>query len=316
MLQLLKHGLRRFYQLHPAMRELQEGIDTAKALSAKLLIEQIRGCGVVSNPKDAEFRVHSQFGEDGIIQYLLMHVPVPNRRFVEFGVGNYQEANTRFLLVNDNWSGLILDGDEKNMAFVRNAPRFWMSDLTAVTAFIDRDNISGLIAGAGFSGPIGILSVDIDGNDYWVWEALAGVDAAIVIGEYNSVFGSKRAVTVPYNPSFYRYDAHYSGLYWGASLRALCVLADRKGYAFVGSNSAGNNAFFVKKELVGSLPTFDAASGYVESKFRDSRDRNGRLNCLSGVKRAEAIEAMPVYDVEVHKMISVGEAVGRGSGEK
>jgi hypothetical protein len=311
MFQSIKHGIKRFYQLHPAVRELGESIDTAKVLSAKLLIEQTRARGIVANLRDVEFRVHSQFGEDGIIQYLLMHVPVSSRRFVEFGVGNYQESNTRFLLLHDSWSGLILDGDDKNMELVRKAPRFWMTDLTAVTAFVDRDNISALIARAGFSGPLGILSIDIDGNDYWVWEALTGVDASIVIAEYNSVFGDERALTVPYNASFYRYDAHYSGLYWGASLRAFCVLAERKGYAFVGSNSAGNNAFFVKKELVGPLPAFDAASGYVESRFRDSRDRKGRLTCLSGPKRAQEIAAMLVYDVETEQLITVGEGVGK-----
>lgn len=312
MLRSIKYGVQRFYQLHPAVRALHDSLDAAKTLSAKLLIEQLRARGVLPELRQAEFRVFSQFGEDGIIQYLLMHVPVPSRRFVEFGVGNYAEANTRFLLNNDNWSGMVIDGDEDNVRYIRGDRRFWMTDLTAVPAFVDRDNINALIRDAGFAGPLGILSVDIDGNDYWVWEAIDCVDAAIVIAEYNSVFGGARAVTVPYDRAFYRYHAHYSGLYWGASLKALVLLAERKGYAFAGSNAAGNNAFFVKKELAGSLPLFSAEAGYVESKFRDSRDDRGRLNYLSGRRRLEEIAALPLYDVERGTTVTAGEAAGGG----
>ncbi|MFM6253830.1 MAG: hypothetical protein ACKPEQ_32600, partial [Dolichospermum sp.] len=84
--------------------------------------------------------------------------------------------------------------------------------------------------------------MDIDGNDYWVWQAIDCINPAIVISEYNFRFGANKAVTVPYDASFVRSKAHYSNIYYGASLKALCILADKKGYAFVGCNSAGNNA--------------------------------------------------------------------------
>jgi hypothetical protein len=232
-------------------------------LMGRSLANQVKALGPGRPLREAEFRVCSQWGDDGIIQYLLSQVAVPSDTFVEFGVEEYNEANTRFLLLNDNWRGLILDGSAESMARVRASELYWRHELTAVDAFITRENINQLIGDAGFRGPIGILSIDIDGNDYWVWEAIDVVDPAIVIVEYNSVFGARRAVTVPYDPSFRRAVAHPSHLYWGASVRALCLLAARKGYAFVGCNSNGNNVYFVKQALAGNLVALTAEQGYV-----------------------------------------------------
>src|SRR5207302_5091937 len=158
----------------------------------------------------AEFRVFSQFGEDGIIQYLIRRAQIlrPLRSFVEFGVESYVESNTRFLLLNDNWCGLIMDGDAANIDAVKTSALYWRHDLTAKAAFIDRDNVDRLISSAGFSGEIGLLSIDIDGNDYWVWERVSEVNPVIVVVEYNSVFGQSRGVTVPYDPRFRRSEAH------------------------------------------------------------------------------------------------------------
>jgi hypothetical protein len=204
--------------LADARHELVE----AKILSARTLIRQMAATDVISELGDTEFRVFSQFGEDGIIQYLIRRSRVPRnlRTFVEFGVENYTEANTRFLLVNDNWRGLIMDASASNMASVRAWPFYWKYELSAQEAFIDRDNINDLIGEAGFAGEIGLLSVDVDGNDYWVWERISVVDPIIVIVEYNSLFGASRAVTIPYDPAFDRAPAHYSPLNWGGSLNA------------------------------------------------------------------------------------------------
>jgi hypothetical protein len=235
--------------------------------------------------RDAEFSAFSQFGEDGIIQYLLQHAgPVPPA-FVEFGVGNYTEANTLFLLLNDDWRGLILDASARAMAQVRRRDLYWRHDLTAVASFIDRDNINDLIARHGFGGEVGLLSIDLDGNDYWVWERIAVVNPVLVIAEYNSVFGARRAVSVPYDPAFRRTRAHYSNLYFGCSLKALCHLARRKGYVFVGSTGSGVNAFFLRQDRAAAFKPLSAEEGYVESRFRESRDRFGRLTFVGGAER-------------------------------
>jgi hypothetical protein len=104
-------------------------------------------------------------------------------------------------------------------------------------------------------------------------------------------------VSVPYDPRFVRGLAHYSHLYWGCSLKALCVLAARKGYSFVGCNSHGNNAYFVRNDHLGVLRPLTAEEGYVESRFRESRDRSGRLTFLGGSDRRAAIGELEVVNV-------------------
>jgi hypothetical protein len=245
-----------------------------------------------------EFQVYSQWGEDGLIQHLIREVKVARKIFVEFGVETYTEANTRFLLVNDNWSGLVLDGGEANVRTIRKSDIYWRHNLKAVQAFITRENINDLLRDNGVAGDIGLLSVDIDGNDYWVWEAIDVVTPALVVVEYNSRFGAERAVTVPYDPAFVRQQAHYSCAYYGASLAALVALGRRKGYAFVGSNTAGNNAFFVRRDLLPStLRELTAAEGYVALQFREARDTQGKLAYLSPEEEARLVNALPLVEV-------------------
>lgn len=253
----------------------------------------------LARTQDAEFKVFSQFGEDGILQYLIREARITGdeTRFIEFGVQDYSESNTRFLLMNDHWKGLIIDGSKAYMDSVRHQDLYWRHDLTAVDAWIDKDNINQLFQDAGFVGDIGILSIDIDGNDYWIWERIEVVNPVIVVVEWNSVYGEEFAITIPYDPAFQREQAHYSCLYWGASIRAFEHLAERKGYALVCSNSAGNNLFFVRRDRLGRIPPLSSKEAYVESRFRDSRDANGRLNFLGGEKRRPEIVDLPVIDV-------------------
>jgi hypothetical protein len=247
---------------------------------------------------DAEFQVFSQFGEDGIIQHLLSRVAIANETFIEFGVADYRESNTRFLVSNNNWRGLILDGGAAHIEFVRTNEIGWRHSIDARSIFVTRDNINGAIANAGFRGDIGLLSVDIDGNDYWVLEAIDVVSPRILIVEYNSTFGPTAAVSIPYDPAFDRTTAHPSNLYWGASLQAVALAAARKDHVFIGSNSAGNNAFFVRRDVIGDLLPADPATGWVDAKFRESRNAEGELTFLSSrTERIAAIGDMPLVDV-------------------
>lgn len=246
----------------------------------------------------AEFRVYSQWGEDGIIQFLLRHVAVPRKVFVEFGVESYIEANTRWLLVRHGWSGLVMDGSAAQVETIKSDPIYWRCGLAAAQAFVTRENINDLLKAHGMSGEIGLLSIDVDGVDYWIWEAVTEVQPAIVIAEYNSLFGAERAVTVPYDPGFTRSRAHYSHSYYGASLAALAGLGKRKGYAFVGSNSAGNNAFFVRRDLLRSpLREITAREGYVRRGFREARDESGALTFPSFEEEAALVNALPLVEV-------------------
>lgn len=252
--------------------------------------------------RESEFKVYSQFGDDGIIQYLISHIPAAPC-FVEFGVEDYTEANTRFLLIHNRWRGLILDGRPDLDAVVAAQGLPMLYDLDIRSAFITAENINDLILGEGYAGEVGLLSIDIDGNDYWVWKAITCIQPQIVVVEYNAVFGSKRAVTIPYSPTFSRRQAHYSWLYFGASLPALCGLAEEKGYAFVGCNDAGNNAYFVRKDLAASFLVLSPQAGFVDSRFRESRNERGGMNRLSGPARLAAISDLPVMDLETGQTI-------------
>ena len=246
----------------------------------------------------AEFAVFSQWGEDGIVQHLLRHVPISNKVFVEFGVENYMEANTRFLLFKDNWAGLVMDGSRQNIDYIRRDPISWRFNLKAEQAFITRENINDLIRRNGISGEIGVLSIDIDGNDYWVWEAIDVITPAVVIVEYNHRFGPDRVVTIPYRADFQRTKAHYSNIYYGASLAAICRLGKTKGYAFVGCTTAGNDAFFVRRDLKpDSIPELTPAAGFVHGKFRESRDEKGKLSFLDEAQEAAILARLPVVEI-------------------
>jgi len=189
--------------------------------------------------------------------------------------------------------------------------------LTAVSAFITRENIDGHIKAAGVGGDIGLLSVDIDGNHYWVLQAIESGRPRILVVEYNSVFGPEHAITIPYDPAFVRGKAHPSHLYFGASLRALCLLASAKGYAFVGSNSAGNNAFFVREDLAGALPRPSPQAAWVESRFRDARGARGELLLVSGHRdRLRMIADCVVVSVPDGRCATVAELFGLEDGSR
>ena len=290
-LEALRRSLRQIESLEARMRRVQEAL-------GRIERRQLRAhAGAAWH--DQEFRVFSQWGEDGLIQHLVNEVPIPRRVFVEFGVEDYQEANSRFLLVNDGWAGLVMDADEDNIQRIRRDPLFWKHNLKARHAFVTKENINGLLAEQGLSGDIGLLSIDIDGNDYWVWEALTAVSPAIVVIEYNARFGPERAVTVPYDANFVRSKAHYSMIYYGASLRALWLLGRRKGYALVGCYAAGNNAFFVRKDLLPpSLPEQPPERAFVPARFREARDERGELALLDASQEEEILRGLPLVEVE------------------
>lgn len=206
-----------------------------------------------------------------------------------------------------------MDASAENVQRIKRQEYYWKHDLTAVHCWVDRENINTVIRDNGFSGLLGLLSIDIDGNDYWIWQSLDVVKPVITIVEYNSVFGDKHAITIPYDRAFNRTKAHYSNLYWGASLRALCILAEKKGYVFVGSNSSGNNAYFVQLDKIGKVRPCGVQEGYVKSKYRQSRDAEGRLTFVAGEERVKVIEDMPVYDLEKRRVIKIKDLDGPGN---
>lgn len=267
-------------------------------LNAKILSNINNKKENIESLDEVEFQVFSQRGEDGIIQYIINKIEIPNKIFVEFGVETYTESNTRFLLINNNWRGLVIDGCEKNIKFIKNDFLYWKYDLVAKKSFITKDNINQLISQYTDIEDIGLLSVDIDGNDYFVLKALECIKPRVLICEYNSVFGFEKKVSVPYKEDFVRSKEHYSELYFGASLNAICHLAEKKGYDFIGTSIAGVNAYFVRKDLSEPFKKYSSTSGFNESDNRDSKDNNGNLTFLRHDERLNKIKEMKLVDVE------------------
>ncbi|WP_320041295.1 hypothetical protein [uncultured Desulfobacter sp.] len=293
----------------------EDDLDELRILTAQNLIQFQRNI-TLKTLSQAEFKVFSQWGEDGIIQYLIGRLPVETKVFIEFGVENYKEANTRFLLMNDNWSGLVIDASEKNVNAIKKSNLYWKYDLTAKNIFITRDNIDGIIdeyiEKNELNKEIGLLSIDVDGVDYYLWEAIESIEPVIVICEYNWIFGNRVPVTVPYKENFNRTRQHYSNLYFGASIGALYRLAKTKGYEYIGCTSAGNDAFFVKRKYAEKYlnPLITSPQKvFNEQKAKESRNRKGKLTFVRGKKRFKLIESQEVLNLENNEIIKLKDLI-------
>jgi hypothetical protein len=284
--------------LSAELREVRRRLDIQAMLLGRIAISHLADPSLGRRLADWEFRVYSQWGEDGIIQSLIQKVSISRPIFVEFGVESYYEANTRFLLVNNNWSGLVIDDSESHIDTIRRSEMYWRYNLKAERAFVTRENINDLLKTAGVTGDIGLLSIDIDGNDYWVWQAIDVIRPDIVVIEYNARFGPTASITVPYDAAFERARAHYSMIYYGASLAALARLGNQKGLALVGCNSAGNNAFFVRREkLPSDLRSLQPEEAFVVGKFRESRNERGEPTFLTRDEEQAVLRRLPVVEV-------------------
>jgi hypothetical protein len=191
------------------------------------------------------YKVYSQNDEDGIINEIFRRIGTTNKTFVEFGVQDGLESNCHFLLFN-GWRGLWIDGNEKNIIKLKEhfSEPVSTKQLTAVNAFITVDNINDLIKENGFEGEIDLLSIDIDGNDYWIWQAIKCIQPRVVVIEYNAKFPPPCEWIMEYDPN-HVWDASDK---YGASLKSLELLGNKLGYRLVGTNICGINAFFVKNE--------------------------------------------------------------------
>lgn len=234
-----------------------------------------------------EAKVCSQFGEDGVLQRIFDVIGTTNRRFVEFGAWDGEHlSNTAHLRLHHGWQGLLMEGsDRADGELVKRE-------------FVSAENVETLFCKHAVPASFDLLSIDIDGNDYWVWKAISAAEPAIVVCEYNPILGDTRPIVVPYDPDFRRDKSHYSHLYFGCSVAALRQLAAEKGYTFLGSNANGINAFFVKNDLAGSVLPLLKAQKAFPSRHRDSRDRDGSLSYAGGRDRFRLIQDMPVMDVE------------------
>lgn len=262
---------------------------------------------------DAELRVFSQWGEDGILDYLCDCLDLAKPCAVEFGAGDFGECNTRFLAEHRQASVVPVDIHDHLLSSVRSLDLYWRNSIFPFEEWITPGNAPELLDKAReLMGRVDIVSLDIDGNDYWVAESLDLRGVRIVVVEYNAVFGHERAITVPRDDAFDRKKAHPSGLYYGASLPAWLQLLEDRGFTFLGTNRACSNAFFCRTTEVARVPVDvpDAAGlqKYMDCRVRECCDPSGRFNHLSGDDRLAAIEGLPVVDPATNAILTLAEA--------
>lgn len=219
------------------------------------------------------FKVFSQADEDGIIREILERINVGKGFFVEFGVGDGLENNTAYLLLK-GWKGVWIEGNKKYCQKIGRKFKSQISEgiLTLKNSYISRENILNLFGGLKIPYEFELLSIDIDGNDYWIWDTLINYKPKIVVIEYNATFHPECKWIMKYNPRHVWRKSNY----FGASLKSLEELGTRKGYKLVGCSFSGMNAFFVRDDLIGDKFSgpFSAENHYEPPRYF--------INCYSG----------------------------------
>ncbi len=252
--------------------------------------------------KDVEFSVFSQFGEDGIINWLVNKLPNINKVFLEIGTEDYWESNTRFLLKNNNWKGYLIEASKEHVASIKKQQIYWKHSLKAIQSLVDKDNINQLIKKNITEQEIGLLSIDIDGIDYWVIENISNLSPAIVICEFNSIYGDLKELTIPYDKFFKRTQKHHSNLYFGCSIKAIITLMGKKNYTFIGTGSMGINAYFIKNELKSSVVNNIQKIETHPSFCREARDKEGNLTYQNINENLKEIGNLDIFDLELNEI--------------
>ena len=241
------------------LRELDREAKAAYALkvaqrSLFLRYQEMARAGNTPSIDDTGYRVYSQFAEDGIFVFLFAVIGTHSRTFIDIGASDGIRSNCANLAINFGWHGLFIDGNADAIArgerYYSTHPDTSLYPPRFACAMVKRSNINQIIAEAGFSGEIDLLSVDIDGNDYWIWEALDCVQPRVVCIETHVEKGLRNLV-VPYDENRVYPGVHPD--YFGASPVAMVNLAKRKGYRLVGANRFGFNTIYVRNDLAPDL---------------------------------------------------------------
>jgi hypothetical protein len=261
----IKRGLRSRSGQHP---ERADWLATATSASTKIALRHVflRYLAAVADGShlpgldDTGFRVFSQVDEDGKLLFLLANLDVRTARFVDIGAGDcVTSSNTANLAFNLGFHGLCIDAREDRIERGRQIyashPDTTVYPPRTRHAFVTRENVNDLIKDAGLEGQVDVLSIDVDGNDHWIWEAIECVAPSIVIIETHTEY-RLHDISAPYVPQFDWRDTRH-GEPVGASPVAMTALAGRLGYRLVGGNRYGFNAFYVQESAAQRIPTVE-----------------------------------------------------------
>lgn len=213
------------------------------------------------------YRVYSQADEDGIIREIFRRIGEGNRTFLEIGAGNGLENNSLFLL-SQGWRGAWIEGSSRKVrAAKRNVSTVVSGGRLCVEQhFVTAANVDETVARLAPDRDVDLLSIDLDGNDYYILDAIRSISPRVIVAEYNPKFPADVVWVMKYNET-HRWD---STDYFGASLKALELLLASRGYSLVGCNIIGSNAFFVRSELTTAPPfcsPFTAENHYEPARY-------------------------------------------------
>jgi methyltransferase FkbM-like protein len=203
------------------------------------------------NIRAAGFRAYSQFEEDGIILYVLAMIGFKSRRVVEMCCGSGIECMATNLILNHGFEGLLFDGDNGNVeranAFFRAKKDCLLQSPTVNRAWVTAENVNSLLTDNNCGGEIDLLSLDVDGNEYWIWKAINTIQPRLVVVETHNIISEDKRLTVPYRPDF---DYHKSSSedFRSASLLAMVNIGRERGYRLIGAHRHGFNAFFLRND--------------------------------------------------------------------
>jgi len=281
---------------------LQLSNTQTKLMLGNIYLNQIRKkYDFIKNLQEAEYKIFSQTGEDGIIDFLLKKLDILNCKFVEIGVGDYSEANTRYIYEKSFSEGLIIDIENNLRDKVSKNINLWKGLLHVENIEINSENINEILDKYNLNANLDLFSIDIDGIDYWVIDNLKPQISKLFVLEYNPTFGHNLEITIPNIKNFNRFKSHYSGCYYGCSLKAMIKLMDRKGYDFLGTNKLNFNAFFASKNISHKFENLkqnlDSLENYSLIKIRDSKNKEGELNFLDKKQRLIQIKNLEIIDV-------------------
>jgi hypothetical protein len=248
------------------LSELLHRVDGRVEVAALDLRSRLRYLALASiadeEVADRELRIFSQNGEDGVLAAIHRRIGVGERFFVEFGAETGREANCVLLADVHGWAGLFMEADPDKYRELEEKytnSQLVQTRLTMVTP----DNIEELLAAAGTPEEFGVLSIDVDGQDYWLWKALDRYHPRVVVIEYNSALPAGAKLVQPDEPIVWDKTN-----YGGASLGALVALAEKKGYRLAHLELTGTNAFFVRTDLADGLtgqPVLRSPNHWLES---------------------------------------------------
>lgn len=221
---------------------------------------------------DTGFRVYSQNDEDGLLIFIFALIGFTNKVCVDIAFASPDGANVTNLICNWGFTGLLIDGSDMNESkkFFQTHKDTWIYPPKIVQTWVTKKNINNILKENKITGEIDLLSLDLDGVDYWIWKTIDVISPRVVVLEYMNIFDATTSVTVPYKEDFNRYDIHED--FFGASIAAFVKLGKSKGYRLIGCNKYGFNAFFLRNDIGRNfLPTVSAASCLEHPQAKDGR---------------------------------------------